>query len=226
MDAFKARYPARVWPSGLEHSTHLHFVRAHAAPGRTIGPLSRAKAGSRWIENSNGRAEWTLSSEGWETQAVEPIPLEVNGADERLILAPKGYYLPSSDARWVSPPTPGRLWLYNGSVFHTNDADLSASDVRALANVQANRRRLEIEKAHALQAMIDQASQPRRREAIPQATKLEVWQRDAGRCVECLSQEKLEFDHIIPLAMGGSNTSRNLQLLCETCNRRKGASLG
>jgi hypothetical protein len=25
--------------------------------------------------------------------------------------------------------------------------------------------------------------------------------------------------------MGGSNTARNLQLLCETCNRAKGASI-
>ena len=64
------------------------------------------------------------------------------------------------------------------------------------------------------------------RQPIPQEVKLLVWQRDRGRCVECGVQSELEFDHIIPLAMGGSNTDRNLQLLCETCNRRKGATLG
>lgn len=56
--------------------------------------------------------------------------------------------------------------------------------------------------------------------------KIAVWQRDSGRCVECDSNEDLEFDHIIPLAMGGANTLRNLQLLCGSCNRRKGATLG
>jgi hypothetical protein len=52
-----------------------------------------------------------------------------------------------------------------------------------------------------------------------------VWKRDGGRCIECDSNENLEFDHIIPVSKGGSNTARNLQLLCEPCNRRKGASI-
>jgi hypothetical protein len=54
----------------------------------------------------------------------------------------------------------------------------------------------------------------------------EVWRRDQGRCTTCGSQDRLEFDHIIPVAIGGSNTVRNVQLLCECCNREKGATLG
>jgi hypothetical protein len=65
----------------------------------------------------------------------------------------------------------------------------------------------------------------RRRESIPRAVKDEVWRRDEGSCVECGSQADLEFDHVISLALGGSNTARNLQLLCAPCNRSKGADL-
>jgi hypothetical protein len=64
-------------------------------------------------------------------------------------------------------------------------------------------------------------SKPRSR-SIPNAIKREVWRRDQGRCVECSSKELLEYDHIIPFRLGGSNTVRNIQLLCEPCNRSKG----
>ncbi len=64
------------------------------------------------------------------------------------------------------------------------------------------------------------------REPIPDKVKLFVWNRDGGRCVNCGSNEKLEYDHIIPLSKGGSNTARNIQLLCENCNRSKGANIG
>jgi 5-methylcytosine-specific restriction endonuclease McrA len=59
------------------------------------------------------------------------------------------------------------------------------------------------------------------REPIPKEVQREVWQRDGGKCVICGSQERLEFDHIIPHSKGGANTARNLQLLCEECNRKK-----
>ncbi|HLF90329.1 MAG TPA: HNH endonuclease signature motif containing protein, partial [Anaerolineales bacterium] len=64
-----------------------------------------------------------------------------------------------------------------------------------------------------------------RREPIPDDVKIKVWQRDGGKCVKCGSKEKLEYDHILPLSMGGSNTIRNIQLLCENCNRLKGGNL-
>jgi hypothetical protein len=63
------------------------------------------------------------------------------------------------------------------------------------------------------------------RERISKDVQMFVWQRDGGRCAMCGSRAKLEFDHIIPLAMGGGNTARNLQLLCEPCNRGKGPRL-
>jgi 5-methylcytosine-specific restriction endonuclease McrA len=69
------------------------------------------------------------------------------------------------------------------------------------------------------------ASSGGHRERIQDDVKMFVWQRDGGECVYCSSNENLEFDHIISLAMGGSNTARNLQLLCEPCNREKGARI-
>lgn len=61
---------------------------------------------------------------------------------------------------------------------------------------------------------------------ISQTVKDRVWNRDQGKCVECGSNEKLEFDHIIPFSKGGSNTYRNIQLLCEACNRSKSNQIG
>tara|TARA_X000000368_G_C22649592_1_gene544662 strand:+ start:243 stop:617 length:375 start_codon:yes stop_codon:yes gene_type:complete len=60
---------------------------------------------------------------------------------------------------------------------------------------------------------------------ISQSIKDKVWNRDSGKCVKCGSNEKIEFDHIIPIVSGGKSTYRNLQLLCEFCNRSKGAKI-
>ncbi len=68
-------------------------------------------------------------------------------------------------------------------------------------------------------------AEPTRRQSIPERVKNEVWRRDQGVCVKCGSQEELEFDHIIPWSKGGSDTARNLQLLCAVCNRRKAANI-
>ncbi len=71
----------------------------------------------------------------------------------------------------------------------------------------------------------DDTTDPNNDRYISKSVKISVWRRDCGKCVECGSQEKLEYDHIIPVAKGGSNTERNVQLLCEQCNRQKSANI-
>lgn len=123
-------------------------------------------------------------------------------------------------------PTGRQYWLYKKKIYVTTDRALKAADVAALGNEAENKRRMRLEKAHALQSMVKQLDTRAKRAPIAQDVKMLVWQRDGGRCVSCESQQNLEFDHVIPVVMGGSNTARNLQLLCEPCNRRKGATLG
>lgn len=63
------------------------------------------------------------------------------------------------------------------------------------------------------------------RAAIPSEVRREVWRRDEGKCMKCGSRVNLEYDHIVPVSKGGSNTARNIELLCQDCNRTKSASI-
>lgn len=59
---------------------------------------------------------------------------------------------------------------------------------------------------------------------IPYSVREYVYQRDNYQCKSCgKSQQEttLNIDHIIPLALGGSNDLSNLQTLCVTCNSKK-----
>lgn len=58
---------------------------------------------------------------------------------------------------------------------------------------------------------------------IPQDVIIAVSVRDQGRCVSCGATKDLHFDHKIPWSRGGTNSENNIQLMCGSCNRRKGA---
>lgn len=50
--------------------------------------------------------------------------------------------------------------------------------------------------------------------------------KQGGRCVLCETRlMRYHVDHVVPLARGGGNGPDNLQLLCPTCNHRKGARI-
>ena len=59
---------------------------------------------------------------------------------------------------------------------------------------------------------------------VPPEIKRLILERDQGRCQSCGTTDDLTIDHkIIPWVDGGSSKDpRNLQLLCRSCNSRKG----
>lgn len=115
----------------------------------------------------------------------------------------------------------GRRWWWFRDAFYWEDDDLTAGDVMALVAERERRKRRKLERAH---AALRREGAPRRA-PIPRELRLEVWERDGGRCVDCGGDFELQFDHVIPLALGGATSAENLQLMCATCNREKGADL-
>jgi hypothetical protein len=65
---------------------------------------------------------------------------------------------------------------------------------------------------------------------VPDWVKKGVFFRDRGKCALCTrdltgtiaTSDTTHYDHIFPLAAGGSNDPTNFQLLCQDCNLKKG----
>jgi HNH endonuclease len=114
------------------------------------------------------------------------------------------------------------LWYFH-ACFYWEDEGLGVEDVRALVLQRERRQQQKLQTAHSLMKA-EEAGRPTR---IPITTELRrtVFERDGGRCVECGSNFDLQYDHLLPVALGGATTVENLQLLCADCNRRKSDSL-
>lgn len=68
---------------------------------------------------------------------------------------------------------------------------------------------------------------------LPEWVRDEVYKRDGGRCVwpvgdgnVCGSTAWLEFDHMVPRAMGGTNDPSNVRVLCRAHNQYSARALG
>jgi hypothetical protein len=137
----------------------------------------------------------------------------------KSVQTPHGYEIP---VRGQGNPGDD-YWVFRDEVF-VAEVNLKPNEVKALILEAENKFKAKIARAVALQEQVAIIEGPKRR-AIPDTIKVLVWQRDKGKCVRCGGNRLLEFDHIIPVSMGGANTARNIQLLCEGCNRTKGGSL-
>jgi 5-methylcytosine-specific restriction endonuclease McrA len=73
-------------------------------------------------------------------------------------------------------------------------------------------------------------TRPRRSSAngryVPAEIRRAVWQRDGGQCTfvsdkghRCEARERLEFDHVDPVARGGRSTVKGMRLRCRAHNQ-------
>jgi hypothetical protein len=140
--------------------------------------------------------------------------------------------LPLSELRLenVADPTPRWLWLYRDGIYvaerNPRASELGETALRIKAihfqgDIALRRLREQVANFEAIGAL--KAKSQRR--SLPDDVKLVVWARDGGACVKCGATKELQFDHVIPLARGGSDTGDNIQILCQTCNLAKGDRL-
>ncbi len=52
-----------------------------------------------------------------------------------------------------------------------------------------------------------------------------ILKRGNRECRNCKTTDNLQIDHIIPLCRGGLENEDNMQVLCRTCNLKKGRSI-
>ena len=98
-------------------------------------------------------------------------------------------------------------WWFQDQFYSENEGSPGAA-VYALIVTRKQRQAQRIDRA---QQMVAMGSTPRSaplRGNIPDDVKHFVWTRDRGSCRNCGATAELQFDHIIPISMGGSSTPR------------------
>lgn len=111
--------------------------------------------------------------------------------------------------------------LYKGVIYKFDRSDYSDEEMLLQIMDLEDQERKKFERLQNKFSEVEGADNKGRRLSVPEKVRIAVWRRDEGKCVKCGSRENLEYDHIIPIAKGGSNTVRNIELLCEKCNRDK-----
>ena len=157
------------------------------------------------IENTSKReCEKVLFS----FSAPNPLPME-----EIKIVKPNIY-----SVRWnISEKTLNLLEELKGLVAHRK---MNQDEILFMA-IETASEKIKNEKFKTNARLTTPVAKPCGKRFIKALVKKEVYERDHGRCTRCRGTYKLEYDHILPYAMGGKSTVENLRLLCFSCNQRR-----
>ena len=115
-------------------------------------------------------------------------------------------------------------WIFK-EIHYSVDAPYTDDQIKLLILDEFDKERRKFERLKKKFESPESVEASRSRPRLPESVRIEVWRRDGGKCAKCGSRENLEYDHIVPVSKGGSNTTRNIELLCETCNRSKGSKI-
>lgn len=123
--------------------------------------------------------------------------------------------------RWIEYfPEYYHILLFQNCFYHVK-RDHTPEELKLLVFEAADKDRIKFERLKSKYYSESSQEIKFNRPRISEEVRIAVWRRDEGKCVRCGSRENLEYDHIIPISQGGSNTVRNIELLCEKCNRTK-----
>lgn len=118
-----------------------------------------------------------------------------------------------------------RNWWRHGDGYFWETYGYPASDLLALIRQRERRHERTLDHARMMLSAEGQPQATNQRGRITRDMQKIVYDRDGGQCVECGSTFNLQYDHIIPVTMGGATTVENLQLLCAACNQSKGGRI-
>lgn len=196
-------------------------------------PIRKSMSIQEWLQGrarqSLGMLPFDLSPTGlldrWRIQAqIKRLETEVKRLETQL-----REVIQKAEKDPIPAPYPNSAdyeWFFKGYVYDVREArrkhKYTDGQVELLILEQFDKERRKFEKLMQLYKSDAVQQGSRRRERIPEHVRIMVWRRDGGKCARCGGREKLEYDHIVPISKGGGNTERNIELLCEGCNREKG----
>jgi 5-methylcytosine-specific restriction endonuclease McrA len=163
-----------------------------------------------------------------ETTCPELTPASVIAAAGPLARAPYPKITPLSPERYALQVTISRE--LRERLNHARDLLRSRIPSAELADVLAHGVEALIAELEKQKFAATRAPRPPRGESkgrsIPAAVRRQVRERDGDRCAfvaesgrRCDARAFLEFDHVLPVALGGRSTFENLRLLCRAHNQ-------
>ncbi len=210
-------------------------ARRRLRPGRRPAAPEEEIEAAQWHlarmqEDVHAKRMWT---EALEREAEEPlghgaVVYRLHSANH-YVNCSSGQFDHLSDLQRTTPVLltikKGWHWWWYRDRFWWADRTLSTREIESTIlamDLSSESQREAFERAQAGLAGRNGAGSAE--DAVPDDVRREVWIRDRGRCVDCGVASSLAFEHVLPIAVGGSNTAANVELRCRPCHLRRRAN--